>query len=58
MYNDFKKEPKEHKKYDTRKRHISSKLHMICGDRNANNMAGSGRMSKDFLLFKLHTLKA
>jgi len=54
----LKRNQKNIKKYDTRKSHISSKLHMIYGDRNANNMAGSGRMSKDFLLFKLHTLKA
>jgi len=39
------------KECDKRKSHISNKLHMIYGDRIANNMAGSGRNGKDVLLF-------
>jgi hypothetical protein len=53
-----KKNQKNMIECDKRKRHICSKLHTIYGDRNANNMAGSGRMGKDFYyLIKLHTLK-
>jgi hypothetical protein len=39
------------KECDKRKSHISNKLHMIYGDRNANNVGGSGRIVKDVLLF-------
>jgi len=46
----IKKKPKEHEECDKLKSRASTKLHVIYGDRNANNTAGSGRMGKDVLL--------